>query len=41
MKKIYETPDISIMNLWSADIITDSPIGGGGGADIVTPDDEF
>jgi len=44
MKKIYERPELELSVFSVSDIITTSttgPIGGGGGADIVTPEDEF
>ena len=42
MKKTYEAPDIRVMTIMCEDILNQSPnVGGGGGDDIITPDDEF
>ena len=44
MKRIYEKPELNVIAFQSSDIITTSttgPVGGGGGADIETPEDEF
>ena len=39
--KNYEIPFLTVIEFSAEDVLTSSAIGGGGGEDISTPEDEF